>query len=396
MSTTLPRLQTEPPAIGAAMDVSIRRHVVVVTGTRAEYGLLRTVMRAVREHPNLMLHVAAAGSHLLPRSDGAPTVEEVRAEFAVEAIVPMQEPGRSGRLQDAKALGRGVEGFAAVFERLKPDWVVVLGDRIEAFAAASAASVGGIAVAHIHGGDRAEGVADEAMRHAITKLAHLHLPAAEESGYRIIRMGEDERHVFVVGSPAIDEIASFRPMPDGDADPLGDPDTLLLMHPIGRTDAEEFQDAAAVIDGLRRDVTRRILALEPNHDPGREGVMKALGQSGVRVVSHLERRDFIGLLRRVAVLVGNSSAGLIEAAAVGCPVVNIGPRQSGRYAPPNVINVPEARVEAVDLAVRQASRLRGAPPSHPFGPGESGVRIARTLARIDPHAPSLLRKRNSY
>ncbi|MBC7773036.1 MAG: UDP-N-acetylglucosamine 2-epimerase, partial [Pyrinomonadaceae bacterium] len=196
--------------------------IAVVTGSRAEFGLLAPVMRAIRGHPMLELLTVAAGSHYMPP---AFTHRDVEAEFVVDASVPMQDAddartgagggnGGRGRAADALSLGRGVCGFAAAFDRLMPAWVVVLGDRIEAFAAASAAAIAGIRVAHIHGGDRAEGIADESMRHAITKLAHLHFTATAESALRVLRMGEPSETIHVVGSPAIDGIGDIAPMSD--------------------------------------------------------------------------------------------------------------------------------------------------------------------------------------
>ena len=171
-----------------------RRRVAVVTGSRAEFGLLRPVMRAIDARGDLQLQVIAAGSHLIPP---ALTFRDVKRDFEIADSVPMQVAGRSTRFDDAESVGRGVARFARSFQALDPHWVVVLGDRIEAFAAASAASIGGRAVAHLHGGDRAEGVSDEAMRHAITKLAHLHLPGdATQSADRILRMGETPRVSF--------------------------------------------------------------------------------------------------------------------------------------------------------------------------------------------------------
>lgn len=167
---------------------SQRAVIAVVTGSRAEFGLLEPVIRACMARADLSVLVVVAGSHLAGPAETWRDVE--RAGFEIAARVPMQESGRSGAAPDALALGRGVEGFARVFEEFRPRWTVVLGDRIEAFSAASAACVGRWAVAHIHGGDRAEGIADEALRHAITKLAHLHLCASEESARRVLRMGE--------------------------------------------------------------------------------------------------------------------------------------------------------------------------------------------------------------
>ena len=378
-----------------------RRRVAVVTGTRAEFGLLAPVMRAVRDHPGLALRTVVAGAHFLPPAE---TWREVEEAFGVDARVPMQRPGATGRIADAEALGEGVAGCAREFARLGPSWVVVLGDRTEAFAAAAAASIAGIAVAHLHGGDRAEGVADEAMRHAITKLAHLHLPATQESAGRIARMGEDAWRVRVVGSPAMDGLAGVRPLGDAEFQRLGSPDAVFLMHPVGRSDDDEARDAAAVLAGLRG---RRVLALAPNFDPGREGIARAIREAGVSAIDHLPRGVWLSLLRRLAdaeprgVLVGNSSAGLIEAAGLGgsgtaLAVVDIGPRQAGRERAANVIGVGAATPEAVAEAVRCALALDLRGMAHPYGDGRTGPRVAAALAGADLGDPGWLRKRSTY
>lgn len=381
------------------------RTIAVVTGTRAEFGLLRPVMHAIEKSPRLRLKVVAAGAHLLPP---VRTIREVEAEFAIAARVPMQRaaPGKVfTRAADAAALGRGVEGFARAFARLKPDWVVVLGDRIEAFAAASAASIGGIAVAHIHGGDRAEGIADEAMRHAITKLSHLHCAATKLSAERLRKLGERPEHVHITGSPAIDGLKDIHPMEDPAAMELGDPRLVVLLHPSGLSAAAERRVAAAV---ARVASAHAALWLAPNHDAGREHIEAARSRSAARapapweVVEHLPRPSFVGLLKRLGarrgVLVGNSSAGLIEAASLGVRVVNIGPRQDGRERAPNVIDVPVNDLDRLGAAVIRAMHLTRAQPASIYGDGRAGARIAALLAdaRLDPRSPALLRKRNTY
>lgn len=370
--------------------MSGQRHVCVVTGSRAEFGLLRPVMESIRSHVQLRLSVIAAGAHLLPPTR---TIEEVQAEFDVALIVPMQEGGETGRFADAVALGRGVERLARAFDDLRPDYVLVLGDRIEAFAAAAAASIGGIRVAHMHGGDRAEGIADESVRHAITKLAHIHLPATEASAERIIAMGEHEQTVHIVGSPAIDDLARFGPLTDDEFVDCGSPQIVFLMHPVGRPDDEEEHDAARVLEASQR--VGRTCALDPNHDSGRAGIVRAIESAEICRHAHLPRRRFVGLLRRAKVLVGNSSAGLIEAAALGLWCVNIGPRQGGRERPGNVIDVLEPDSPALEQALRDA--LEGGPSRgrHPYGDGRAGARTATILATLNfDHHP--LRKRNTY
>ncbi|MCW5774918.1 MAG: UDP-N-acetylglucosamine 2-epimerase (hydrolyzing) [Phycisphaeraceae bacterium] len=377
-----------------------RRRVMVVTGTRAEFGLLRPVMDAVHRHPELELLVIASGAHLIPPAD---TFHEVKAAFPVADSVPMQKASDSTRLDDAEALGRGIARFARSLAGLRPDWVVVLGDRIEAFAAASAASVGGVAVAHIHGGDRAEGVADEAIRHAITKLAHLHLAATAQSAERIRRMGERPEFVHVVGSPAIDGLDDIAPLSDAEIESLcgGVPEAVFLMHPIGRHAEEEEAAASGVLAGLDG---MRIVAFDPNHDPGRRGITHAIegaaARGALRRVTHLPRPRFIGLLKRLAesggVLVGNSSAGLIEAAALRLPAVDIGARQAGRERPPNVISCDAEAAHAVRRAVEKARGIDRTTLSHPYGDGHAGEHAAALLASTDPGTATLLRKRCTY
>jgi UDP-hydrolysing UDP-N-acetyl-D-glucosamine 2-epimerase len=367
------------------------RRVLVVTGSRADFGLLSPVMRAIDAHPELELRVVAAGSHLLPP---AQTFREVKAAFVVADVVPMQAAGKRTRLDDAEAAGRGISRFARSFAHLEPDWVLVLGDRIEAFAAASAASIAGIGLAHVHGGDRAEGVADEAMRHAITKLAHLHLAATPASAERITRMGERPEHVHVVGSPAIDDLGAIEPLDDETFVELGSPTVCFLMHPIGRTLEHEEHAAAGALEALQAE---RVLAIAPNHDPGRTGIERAIKSAGVRCVEHLARPRFVALLKRLAttggLIVGNSSAALIEAAALRLPAVDIGSRQAGRERPPSVVHADEHDV--ADAIVR-ARAIDRAALTHPYSDAGAGTRIAALLASVDPHDAGLIRKRNAY
>lgn len=375
------------------------RRVLVATGTRAEFGLLAPVMRAIEAHPHLELLVVAAGSHLVGSNlpGGSLTVNDVRASFDLADAVPMQVAGRTGRAQDVQALGVGVGRFGRAIERLDPDWVVVLGDRIEAFAAAIAASVGGRALAHLHGGDRAAGIADESMRHAIAKLAHLHLPATARSAARLERMGEDPGLIHVVGSPAIDDLASIEPIDDELFTQLGSPDIVVLMHPVGRHREEEEQAATAVLQAVG---ARRVLALAPNLDAGREGIVSAIASAGVPTRDHLVRAHFVGLLKRLArdggVLVGNSSAGLIEAAAVRLPTVDVGQRQQGRERPNNVVRVDREDAGAIARGIDSALALDRSTLTHPYGDGHAGQRTARALAHADPHSISMLRKCNTY
>lgn len=374
------------------------KRILVVTGSRADFGLLVPVMREIETKPGLELLVVAAGSHLVTP---ALTYRDVKKLFPVADAAIMQTPGRTTRLDDAEATGRGVHRFARIYRRLQPTWVVILGDRIEAFAAASAAAIAGIPVAHIHGGDRAEGVADESLRHAITKLAHMHLAATVASAQRIVRMGERPETVHIVGSPAIDGLSRVQPMSDVVARSFGDPDTLLLMHPIGRPAEHEEASVSGVIEALSG---RRVLALDPNLDPGRDGIMRALDTSSTSAIvhraAHMERPLFLSLLKRLAVsgglIVGNSSAALIEGAALRLPAVNVGPRQAGRERPPNVVDAPSETTHEVRQAIRLAMSIDREAITHPYGDGHTGARIADLLAQAPLPDERTLRKRNAY
>jgi UDP-hydrolysing UDP-N-acetyl-D-glucosamine 2-epimerase len=356
------------------------RTILVATGSRAEFGLLLPVLRAIVAQENLRLRLVVAGAHL-----ASGTWRDIPAAgLTIAARVPMQQRGVVGRAADMAALARGVAGFARVLPRFQPEIALVLGDRIEPLALACAASVGGYRVAHIHGGDRAEGVADEAIRHAISKLAHLHFPATAASRRRLIRMGEPPALIFPVGSPAVDGLATVAPAPDA-------PEVVVMQHPIGAADDQEQRWMTAT---LRATAGYRRLIFAPNGDPGAAGIRAALRQAGVPVVEHLPRERFLSLLAGAKAMVGNSSAGLIEAAALRIPAVNIGPRQSGRETPANVIACAYGTAP-VAQALARAVRMPRARLRHPYGTGDTGGRIAHILAAIDLRRVPL-RKHNTY
>lgn len=340
-------------------------------------------MRAIGGHARLHLQVVVTGTHLTRRTDH----DIEAAGFEILDRVPMQNMSDVGRSADVAALGRGVIGLGETLVANKPDVVVVLGDRIEALAGALAASVGGVLLAHIHGGDRAEGVADEAMRHAISKLAHLHFPATKSSAKRLIRMGEDPAQVHVVGSPAIDTTSHITP---GAADPDA-PDVLVMQHPIGGRDAEEKKWMLATLAATQS--TRRIV-MAPNGDPGSAGIRAALRERRIAPVEHLPHERFLSLLAGTHVMVGNSSTGLIEAAALRVPVVNIGSRQAGREKPGNVVDC-DYGTASVRAAVVRARALDLRRMRHPYGDGQTGQRIATILASADLNCAAI-RKVNQY
>ena len=370
--------------------MTLPRRILGVTGSRAEFGLLSPVFRAIAARSNVELLVAVAGSHLLPP---ARTRDEVASAFSVAAEIEMQVLGRTTRHDDAIALGHGTLGFAKTIDALRPDAVLVLGDRIEALAAASAAAIAGVRVVHIHGGDRAEGIADESMRHAMSKLAHLHCAATKLSAERLRRMGEDDVRIHVVGSPALDGIDAMPPLDDAAFSALGSPEIVAMLHPTARDLVTEERDAASLFAACA--AHGRTLILHPNADPGRDGVMKAIEASDIQAIAHLPRTAFVGLLRRAKILVGNSSAGLIEAAATRTRVVNVGSRQAGRERASNVLDEPSFERDAIDRTIEKALGLPKPNADHPFGDGSAGSRIA-DLVSGDAFVACEVTKRNSF
>jgi GDP/UDP-N,N'-diacetylbacillosamine 2-epimerase (hydrolysing) len=369
------------------------RNVCFVTGTRAEYGLMQTTLRAIRAHKKLNLQIVATGMHL-SRKHGY-TVAEIPH---VDAVVPWK-----GDL--AAATGNATAKLATTFDRLQTEIVLVVGDRVEAFAAATAGHLSGRVVAHIHGGDRALGQVDDALRHAITKLAHIHFPATEASADRIMKLGEDPWRIHLVGAPGIDDIAKL-----ASKRKTKGRFALLVLHPADGDDKLEAERARIVLDGVRSSGVSRIEIVYPNNDPGSVGIARTwavaekpspypLPAYRERDKFHrsLARGDFLALMREAAVLVGNSSSGIIEAASFGTPVVDIGPRQAGREHGNNVVHV-DYDARQIARAIRQFTGegwQRRFPATNVYGGSGAGQKIADTLARLI-ITPELQRKLITY
>jgi len=358
------------------------RRVAFVTGTRAEYGLLRSTMEAIKKSRRSRLRLIVTGMHVL-RKFGH-TMDEIIADgWRIDARVKMQT-GSDGPLDQAAGLSRGVSGIAGFLETDKTDIVVVLGDRIEAMAGALAAVTTGRTVAHINGGDIAPGDFDESLRHAITKLSHIHLAATQASARRIVRMGEDPHRVHCVGAPGLDRLVELIGETRCERSRTGS--ALIVQHPCGRSAAYERRVMTAILrvighTGLAATV------VYPNSDRGHEGIIGAIEAfrrrpegSNIHIARSLDRETYLRKLIYADVLVGNSSSGIIEAATAGTPVVNIGPRQRGRQrAGRAIIDADESKASIV-AALKKALRKRpiiGATTA--YGDGRTGPRIARIL-----------------
>lgn len=367
------------------------RKVCVVTGSRAEFGLLRWLMREIVETDGLDLQVIATGMHLSPGfGDTYREIEE--AGFSIDERVEMLLSAAS-RSSVIKSMGLGLVGFADALTRLAPDIVLVLGDRFEIFAAASAALIARIPVAHLHGGEITQGAFDDSMRHAITKLAHLHFVAAEEYRNRVIQMGESPDRVFNVGGLGVDAIKRVQLLERDELErdlglSLEPPVFLVTFHPATLSvDGESLAQLNELLDALGELKEARILITMPNADSEGAVMCGRIAEfvsehPNSRCYSSLGQLRYLSLLRQVDAVVGNSSSGLTEAPSFGVPTINIGDRQDGRLQASSVINCEPrsgAILEAVSLALSREFRQRLSGIVNPYGDGGSASQIVKVL-----------------
>lgn len=354
--------------------------IAIVTGTRAEYGLLKTTIAALQETRGVELQVVATGMHLL-REFGY-TVRQIKSDgFEVTARIPMQR-GDDSATDQAEGLGRGVAGMARFFARSGTNVAIVLGDRIEAMAGALAARATGVKLAHIHGGDVAPGDFDGPMRDAITQLADLHLTASTRATRRVISMGADKRRVVQVGAPGLDRLRELlRESHEASAR-----FALVVQHAYGRSQGEEERVMRVLLDEVARTGLRRVIVC-PNSDRGHAGVSRAIASHArrcrgddVEVHTSLPRDEFLRRLMGAAVLIGNSSTAFIEAPFAGTVSINVGARQEGREAGgPSVLHARETGPSIRDALQRGLRRRPKPGRSSVYGGGDAGGRIARAV-----------------
>lgn len=368
------------------------RKICVVTGTRAEFGLLRWLMQEIQARPELELQVVVTGTHLSPEF-GSTWHEIEEAGFAIDAQVEMLLSADSSTAV-TKSMGLGVIGFADVYQRLRPDVIAVLGDRYEVFAAASAALIAGIPMAHLHGGETTEGAFDEAIRHSITKMSHLHFVAADEYRHRVIQLGEQPERVFNVGGMGIDAIKRIRLLNREELEQslgfrLGEKNLLITFHPVTlegeASSSTQMAELLAALDKL--DDTRLIFTL-PNADTGGRA-LSAMAREFVKshsnacVFKSLGQLRFLSCLAQIDGVVGNSSSGLAEAPSFGIGTVNIGDRQKGRLKASSVIDCrPASEDIRRSLEYLYSNEFQQALGSvkNPYGNGGASEAIARILA----------------
>lgn len=376
-----------------------KRKICVVTGTRAEYGLLYWLMKEIDADPKLQLQVIVTGMHLSPEFNLTYTVIEedgFQIDAKVEMLLSSDTP-----VGITKSIGLGVIGFADALDRLKPDILVLLGDRFEILAAAEAALIARIPVAHIAGGDITEGAFDDSIRHCITKMSHLHFVTNEAAARRVRQLGENPAHIFQVGSPGIDQIIRLnfltRQELEKDLDfTFRQKNILITFHPetLERETIQHFQELLHALDLLGDEVV--LVFTRPNADTLGKSINKILDNfvlrhSNAKVYTSLGQLRYLSLMKQVDVVVGNSSSGLYETPSFKIPTVNIGTRQKGRLEASSVINCPPDAIKILE-AINEALGKDCSETVNPYGDGNSSEKILNVLKGF-PNPQKLLKKR---
>jgi UDP-hydrolysing UDP-N-acetyl-D-glucosamine 2-epimerase len=337
------------------------KKIAVVTGTRAEYGLLARLMHEVKASSSLQLQVVVTGAHLLAEF-GLTREDIVRDGFVIDKSIPEISSASTGA-EVARQVGAGLVAFTAAFEELTPDAVVLLGDRYELLAAATAAFFLGIPIVHLHGGEVSQGAFDDAIRHTISQFARVHAVAAPEYAERLIRAGAQPDSVHVVGGLGVDSLFSVEKLTKGDLEEeLGtvveDPLLLVTYHPVTAAQHDTKAEIHSLVSALGSFPEATVVFTLPNADPEHRVIAESLeeavaGKENWHLFSSLGAKRYLSLLAHASAMVGNSSSGLLEAPTLRVPTVNIGPRQDGRLKARSVISCGTGQGD-IEAAIKQA------------------------------------------
>lgn len=357
-----------------------RKNITVVTGIRSEYGIWKPVLERIASSRQLNLQVVVTGVHLL--KEFGRTADRVHEDgWPMLMEVPMYRSGEP----IARSLSRGIANLADAYDKLKSDVVMVLGDRFEIYAAASAALTQQRVIAHVHGGEVAPAQFDEQIRHAVTKLAHVHFCSTKLARARIIQMGENPENVFAAGAPALDAAERF--YKENHRTNAIEPGAVIVLHPTSPDENREYQQVCTLVRALKKAGLNQLDVLGPNNDPGYRGILAAYQDLGLKVTMSVPPTDYWRMLMRRGILVGNSSSGIIEAATFGCRVLNIGDRQKGRERSANVVDVgtspKQVAAGIAKLLFDRAYDKCVARRVNIYGDGQAAEKIVPILEKLD-------------
>lgn len=366
------------------------RKICVITGTRAEYGLLSGVMQGIKDDPEMTLQIIATGMHLSPEF-GLTYHEIMEDGFRIDRKVEMLTSSDTSA-GIAKSMGLGMIGFADALSELSPDLIVVLGDRFEIFAAVATAQVACIPVAHLHGGEVTEGAFDEAFRHSITKMSHLHFVAAEEYRQRVIQLGEQPERVFLVGGLGIDNIKCLKLLGRDELETsLGfkfDKKNLLItFHPVTLDETSAADHMAELLAALAKLRDTKLIFTLPNADTGGRVLIKMVEEfvaqhSNACAFVSLGQQRYLSCIANVDGVVGNSSSGLIEVPSFRKGTINIGDRQRGRLQAGSIINCQPTRQsigEAIDILYSSSFQATLSRVISPYGEGGASEKVVEII-----------------
>ncbi len=375
--------------------MSTTKKIAVVTGSRAEYDLLKGLMLLLKADAKIELSILVTGMHLSPEFGlSYKTIEKdgFLIQEKVETLLSSDTP-----VGIAKAIGLGVIGFAEALNRLQPDLLVVLGDRYEIFSAAQAAMALRIPIAHIHGGESTEGLIDEAIRHAITKMSHLHFASTDYYARRIIQLGEDPKNVFNVGALGVDNIKNTKLLSRSELEKstgfkLGETNFLVTYHPVTLVANDSIKSVRALIKAFSKYPNASIIITRPNADTEGRELIRILDEFAnsqpkrVMTIDTLGQQRYLSAIRHVDVVIGNSSSGIIEVPSLNTPTVNIGCRQQGRIKPISVIDCKDdtfSITQAIDIALSKDFLISIASQKSPYGDGSCATKIVNHIHQTD-------------
>jgi GDP/UDP-N,N'-diacetylbacillosamine 2-epimerase (hydrolysing) len=384
--------------------MKLKRKIAVTTGTRAEYGILRPVLKKISSSKKLELCLIVTGMHLSQKH--GMTIDEINKDgFKISAKMNMLPEGDS-TFSMAKTVGEGIIEFSKIFKKLKPDINLILGDRDESLASAIAAYHMNIPNAHIHGGDKSKAGIDEYNRHAITKMSNIHFVATQKSRQRVLKMGENPKYVYLTGSPSIDEVLANEVTKKSELENKYDihftgKEILFLQHPVTTEIEQTERQIRNTLDAIVK-IGNTTVAIAPNSDAGNKIIFEYLRKYSqkypfIKTYQTLPRTDFLGMLKNCGVLVGNSSSGMIEASYFKIPIVNIGIRQEDRERGKNVFDVKISNVNLIQNAILSALKMNPNKLSieNVYGNGGASKKIVYYLENIKLDK-KLIQKQISY
>lgn len=371
----------------------MKKKICVITGTRAEYGLLYWVMKAIKEDAELELQVVATGMHLSSKFGLTyKVIEEDGFNIDQKIEIPLDS---DTAVNITKSVGIAISGFAESFATLRPDMIILLGDRFEIIAAATAATIARVPIAHIHGGELTEGAFDDSFRHAITKMSFLHFASAEPYRQRIIQMGESPNRVFCVGATGIENINKLSLLSRDDLEEslrfkIDRPTFLVTYHPVtldNRISEIHIKELLGALDSFPN---AKILFTGVNADPDNISIEKSIhdyvqkNSKKAILFTSLGQLRYLSAVKHSDVVIGNSSSGIIEVPTFKIPTVNIGDRQKGRIKATSVVDCDlnkDSIIEAIERATSREFRESCKNVDNPYGDGNSSEKIIAILKK---------------